>query len=289
MGYNSFMNNSGRISAITTTPYVQQWLGKPTAVSILHIFDQAINLIDADDEIISIVQPTIGAGPFSIVVNTGRPFSTVFFPQDAIHKTANSLHIGSVEFDLRSTKLWNPMPRWYLLREQQEYWLTLLPELATAVAQQQRRLTTGSPKQFATQFHAAAAAIQQTLAQANKPKLETAVAQLAGLGPGFTPAGDDFLLGLLLGLWATRPEAEVIELAKIVVATAVPQTTKLSAAWLKTAAVGEAILPWHALVDALLAGNAWQTPVKRILDTGATSGIAALVGFIAAAEHLRQT
>ena len=171
-----------------------------------------------------------------------------------------------------------------MLREQQEYWLTLLPELETAVAHQQERLTTGSPKQFATQFYAAAATIRQTLAQANKPKLETAVAQLAGLGPGFTPAGDDFLLGLLLGLWATQPEAEVVELAKIVMETAVPQTTKLSVAWLKTAAVGEATLPWHELVDALLAGNAWQMPVKRILGTGATSGIAALMGFLSATE-----
>ncbi|MAU01646.1 MAG: hypothetical protein CL608_31295 [Anaerolineaceae bacterium] len=284
------MNDSWQIAATTLTPKVRQWLRQPTAVSLLHLFDQAINLIDANGTVIAIVQPSIGAGPFSIVVNEARPFPPTINPSTIIHKTANSLHIGPLHIDLRPAELWQPAPNWELLRHQQKAWLTLLPEWETAVSQQQDRLITGAPVNFAPRFQAATGAVREAIAQPGASGLETAVAHLAGLGPGLTPAGDDFLLGLLLGLWATRSEAEVVELGKRVVETAVPRTTQLSAAWLQAAAQGEAWLAWHNLLAAMRAGDHWQQPFNRILNNGATSGIAALMGFIAAtAANCHQT
>lgn len=269
---------------MTLTPKVQQWRQQPTAVSLLHLFDQAINLIDTHGTIISIVQPTIGAGPFSIVVAAERPFPNTLNPSTPIRKTAGSLQVGPLHIDLHSADVWQPRPNWDLVREQQKEWLTHLPELATAVTQQQDRLTAGTPASFANQFQAAADAVLATIAHPDAAGLETAVARLAGLGPGLTPAGDDFLLGLLLGLWATRSEEEVVELAECVVKTAVPRTTQLSAAWLQAAAQGEAWLAWHHLLNALLAGGDWQYLFNRILNNGATSGIASLTGFVAAAS-----
>ncbi len=279
------MKESWQVSAVTFTPCVQQWLQQPTAVSLLHIFDHALNLIDATGAIISIVPGSIGAGPFSLVVAGERPFPAIISSQDSIRKTATSLHLGPLEIDLRPAKVWQPTPPWSLLQEQQKQWLAILPALQTAVNQQQDRLTAGSPTQFANQFYAATSAAQQAIAQTEAAELETAVFKLAGLGPGLTPAGDDFLLGLLLGLWATRPEAEVLKMAKIVVETAVPRTTQLSAAWLVAAAQGEAWLAWHRLLAGLLAGYGWEQPFNQILNNGATSGIAAQMGFLAATTH----
>ncbi|VAW33729.1 hypothetical protein MNBD_CHLOROFLEXI01-1532 [hydrothermal vent metagenome] len=283
------MGNDGQLRATTITPQVQRWLVKPSAVSILHIFDQAFNLIDSEGEIISLVQPKIGAGPFAIVLAEERPFSTIISPHNFVHKTANHLQIGGLHIDLGTAELWQPRPNWPLLREQQSLWLPLLPVLQTAVAQEQHRLTVGSPAHFAEHFQQATIAMQQAIAQTNEDQLQAAVATLAGLGPGLTPAGDDFLLGVLLGLWATRPEAEVIGLAEIVLQTAVPRTTQLSAAWLTAAARGEAVLAWHHFVEALLARTAWELPVNAILDTGATSGVAALLGFMAAISTALRT
>ncbi|MCP4422752.1 MAG: DUF2877 domain-containing protein [Chloroflexi bacterium] len=278
------MNNNVKGRAIIITPQVQQWLFQPTAVSILHIFDQAINLIDSEGEIVSLVQPKIGAGPFAVMVDAKRPFSILITPRDPVHKTTDSMQIGKLNIDLRTATVWQPRPNWHLLQKQQSLWLPLLPELQTAVSQQYHRLTTGSPAHFVQQFEQATAAVQQAIVQTSSDQLQTAVAALAGLGPGFTPAGDDYLLGLLLGLWATRPEAEVVELGNTVVQTVVPRTTQLSAAWLTAVAQGKAAFAWHDLVEALLEGNGWELPTNAILDTGATSGIAALMGFLAAAS-----
>ena len=106
------MSNHDQVKAITITPQVQQWLGKPTAVSLLHIFDQVINLIDSDGEIISVVQPQIGAGPFALVLAEERPFPCYIAPYDPIHKINTSLYIGQLQIDLRTAKVWQPCPRW---------------------------------------------------------------------------------------------------------------------------------------------------------------------------------
>ena len=85
--------------------------------------------------------------------------------------------------------------------------------------------------------------------------------KLAGLGIGLTPAGDDFLLGVIYGLWlkistqtcAERVEvdAETQRVVEIIVDAAVARTTTLSGAWLEAAGRGEAGQPWHELVEAM--------------------------------------
>ncbi len=277
------MMQKWQLTANILTPRVQRWLQKPKAATMLHLFDQVINLIDADGEIISVVQPTVKPGPFSLLIAEERPFPTLIYPYATVAKTAEMLSIGSLEIAYRAAKLWNPVPNWHLLHEWQADWQHALPEMQTAVTERFNQLGTIGPANFTHQFQAAIAQMQADQFGDDPEAWQTAVARLAGFGPGFTPAGDDFLVGFLFGLWATRPKDEVERMAKIVVETAVPRTTQLSAAWLQAAARGEVWLPWHELLDAFIAGNDWQRPANRILNQGATSGAAALLGFIAAA------
>ena len=274
-----------KITAHNLTPRVQQWLQKPAEVTLLHLFDRVINLVDAEGEIISVVQPQIQSGPFSLVLEEERPFPQLISPHAPVSKTATSLTIDPLEIEYRQAILWQPIPDWQRLRKRQADWLDVLPEMETAVHAHLNTLGSLGPANFSAQFQVATAEMQTIFFAANSDEWRTAVTKLAGLGPGFTPAGDDFLLGFLFGLWATRPKDEVGELAKIVMETAVPRTTQLSAAWLQAAGRGEAHNTWHELVKALLAKANWQLPLQNILQTGASSGAAALRGFIAAAQN----
>lgn len=285
MGYNLVMVKRVKLAATTLTPRVQGWLQKPHTAMLLHLFDKVINLVDADGDIISVVQPHIQSGPFSLVVDQERPFPTLISLHDPVSKTATSLTIGSLAIDCTPAQHWQPMPNWHLLREQSD-WLDVLPGMETAVTHQLDSLGNFGPANFVAQFQIATAEMKAIRLATDAEKWRTAVTNLAGLGPGFTPAGDDFLVGFLFGLWATQPEDKVLKLAEIVVETAVPRTTQLSAAWLQAASRGEAWLPWHELVNSFIAGHDWQPPVNRILNQGATSGLAALLGFIAAAGFL---
>jgi len=106
--------------------------------------------------------------------------------------------------------------------------------------------------------------------------------ELAGLGIGLTPAGDDLIMGAIYAVWIIHPLKIASILAQEVADTAAPLTTSLSAAWLRSAGRGEAGILWHEFFDALVSGDASriQETMKNILAVGETSGADALVGFI---------
>jgi hypothetical protein len=117
-------------------------------------------------------------------------------------------------------------------------------------------------------------------------KSATDLAQrLLGVGPGLTPAGDDVLAGLLVGLWSFSQRAEPLRLA---VLASLARTTDLSAALLRCAARGESIPQVNQLLRTM-SGSAQQGQLDRALDdlvrVGHTSGTALAIGILAAAYH----
>lgn len=110
------------------------------------------------------------------------------------------------------------------------------------------------------------------------------VRPLLGLGPGLTPAGDDLLAGLLVGL-AGRPDLRD-PLAAAVDRLAPGRTTWLSAALLRLAGEGLAAPVVVAVADALAgygADDALESAVPALLRVGATSGTALAYGLLLAA------
>lgn len=111
---------------------------------------------------------------------------------------------------------------------------------------------------------------------------------LAGLGPGLTPAGDDFLVGVLAAFYAVSPHAVENQWAtwqaypRVIANAARGRTTQLSAAWLTHAAAGAFGEAWHNLIEAMNAQHQ-QAIIRcadRLLATGATSGADAMGGFL---------
>ena len=108
---------------------------------------------------------------------------------------------------------------------------------------------------------------------------------LLGLGPGLTPAGDDLLAGLLVGL-ANRPEIRD-PLAAAVLRHAPARTTWLSAELLRLAAGGLAAPPVARVADALAGHGSpvdLESATAELLAIGHTSGAALARGLLLAAE-----
>ena len=116
------------------------------------------------------------------------------------------------------------------------------------------------------------------------PGWDRLVLGLLGLGPGLTPAGDDLLAGLLVGLSA-RPDLRA-PLAAAVHRHAATRTTWLSAELLRLAAAGLAAPAVVAVADAL-AGHGDDDALPRalpaLLAVGHTSGPALARGLLLAA------
>jgi hypothetical protein len=96
--------------------------------------------------------------------------------------------------------------------------------------------------------------LSSALVTADISSAQTITSQLAGLGQGLTPAGDDFIMGVVLAAWIIHPREVASVLAEEITKIAVPLTTSLSASWLRSAGRGEAGILWHNF-DALI----WQT------------------------------
>jgi len=259
------------INALTLTPDVNDWLLNSRDPRILHVFDHACNLINERREVLSIVTPEIGNGPFNLVVEDEILFSEHLYIESSIAISDNQLTLADLTIDTNNAILWPPRPNWEVLHAKRGNILTQIASLP--ITNNQTLLPTSL-----------VSTLSSALANADLPSSLTAAKQLAGLGQGLTPAGDDFILGVVYAAWIIHPLEMGSVFAQEISNTAVPLTTSLSAAWLKSAGKGEAGILWHEFFDALIAsdGARIQEAMEKILAMGETSGADALAGFIGA-------
>jgi hypothetical protein len=108
-------------------------------------------------------------------------------------------------------------------------------------------------------------------------RLDRAARELAGLGPGLTPSGDDALAGILFALRALEgPGSEAVGSAVARSAATGP----VSRAYVEWSARGQALSPAHDLLRAAAAGDeaAAGSAARQVASVGETSGADFLLG-----------
>lgn len=234
----------------------------------MHVFDRACNLIDERRDVLSVVTPQIGNGPFNLVIENDVLFSEHLDAQSPISNRANQLNLGDLTINTDNARLWSPRPDWELLHAQRG---DILNQLTTLPITDYRPLI---PHSLTSNLSSALVAVDITSAQ-------TITTQLAGLGAGLTPAGDDFILGAMLAVRIIHPPEIASALAKEITNIAAPLTTSLSAAWLRSAGKGETGILWHQFFDALVtaAPARIREAMDKLLAVGETSGADMMAGF----------
>ena len=119
-------------------------------------------------------------------------------------------------------------------------------------------------------------------------KVALAGRELIGLGPGLTPAGDDFLGGLFFAAWwlgATYPGAFIFDWRAVgdLLAWAGAHTNRISHALLVDLARGEGPAPLHDLIGLFLAGRGADEiarTAQSVAAIGHTSGGDLLAGVL---------
>ena len=280
------------LQAISIAPLAKAWLAETEQAYVLQSFQRVVNLVNQESNVLSLVSSVIGNGPFSLVIEKE------LFPPDIsadaqIEVRNETLRIDDLLIQAHNTPLWENKPNWGSLRKGPHLASWAAPKLGAlllqhALADSLARLVLDPSAMIPLPARILEAARQNISkiylgVKGNDIESITAAAKaLAGLGPGLTPAGDDFLVGLMHGLWATRPEARAASLSELIAKTAAPRTHALSAAWMQSAALGDAAEPWHELLDAIAGQDATvlERAAMRILPTGHTSGADALGGFL---------
>lgn len=252
------------------------------AIHLLSMHTHAYNFVTATSVVIALVTPHHGNGPFQIVVPAPLPR----LPKNTLGVSGewrqDRLTYGDLQINLEQAEQWHP--RLPALPAAPSSALATLVAVASQFPASALTRGTFSLTQRAQQ---GIDYLQIGLAAHDRNKLRTGVIHLAGLGPGLTPAGDDFLVGLLAALqsasWSQMQQAGVLPgICAAMAETAAERTMRLSAAWLRAAGQGCFGEPWHHLIVALNANStdAITAAAHRILTTGATSGVDAMTGFL---------
>jgi hypothetical protein len=260
------------MNVLSLTQHVHDWLANTQSPRVLHVFDRACNLINEHGEVLSIVTPQIGNGPFNLVLEHEVLFSERLNLESVITVHENQLHLGEMIINLAGASLWHPYPHWDTFHCKRN-------EIAEQL--QQLEITD----------HKFSNSLSSCLVHAELESSKHDAQSLAGLGMGLTPAGDDFIIGALYATWIIHPKQVASILAEQVANAAAPLTTSLSAAWLRAAGRGEAGILWHTFFDTLISAGRIAPPacggvadptcaMNKILAVGATSGADALAGFI---------
>ncbi len=277
------------------------WQSPSPALHVLAVFERACDLVGAGEEgrrrVIGLVAPEIGDGPLNVVLDQGGWDFTAVEPGTRARIDGGQLQVGSLEVDLRQAEVWEPRPDWAALRKHRAAIAGRLPALrALTLAHVQTGMLLAlldavsredSPREAI--LAAARPAVRALKAGwgGDVARLREGAAQLAGLGSGLTPAGDDFLCGSMLWAWVAHPRPG--SFCRAMAASAASRTTTLSAALLWAAAHGECSAAWHVLLKMLAHPDdvGFSTATKDVLAHGASSGADALAGFLWAGEAVR--
>ncbi len=254
------------MNAVSLADGAKRWLENPSKHRILHIFDNVCNLINADRDVLSIVNPEIGNGPFNLVLEESFRFSNYRDIDDTISVNDSRLTIGNLTISFSNAQRWNSVFHWEALRSRKEEMVSRL-----------KLLPVDSENEMLLRL---SRSISHAIVHADLPSARDSALKLAGLGIGLTPAGDDILMGAMHATWIVHPQITAESITKEIARAAVPLTTSLSGAWLQSAARGEAGAVWHELFDAFIHDENIYAPLSKILSVGETSGSDALTGFL---------
>jgi uncharacterized protein DUF2877 len=269
------------IIALSLSPPASEWMANSHRSSILHVFDHACNLINERREVLSVVTPQIGNGPFNLVVQHDVLFSTYLKAESPISIRANQLQLEDLTVLVTNAELWSPRPNWEMLHARRKN----IPDELISLPLTTYESPALAPQAFLVQVPGIAGvsnSLLSAIANADIPVSLAACQKLAGLGNGLTPAGDDFIMGAVLAAWIIHPPDVASILAKEITDTAAPLTTSLSAAWLRSAGRGEAGILWHEFFGKLMSADAGQiqSSVNKIRAVGESSGGDSLAGFL---------
>jgi len=247
------------------------------------VFAHACNLM-CGDTLLTIAAWRVGDGPTMLRLADGAvpDLRAAFDVGDRVVWHRDILRSAAVELRLRRVQIWRPAaPRRVLTPARID---ARLLAVAASLAQCQR----GRSSILVADGAPTVAALRDACRTFDVESAVRHAARLVGWGEGLTPAGDDFLIGLLAGLdpfvdGDDRP-GRMRDAIAILVASCAQRTTPIAAHYLKLAAGGHYNEPLVGLRNALLAEDDWQVVdqvLRRAIAIGASSGADTVRGLLA--------
>ncbi len=256
------------------------WRRGSLAGRVLAVFSRSAYVETPAGDLYCLGRPELGEGPLQLLVAPlpdGWNWELVFRPGEQVQAVRAGLRLEgaadrlTVEFD--AFRVWSP--RW-VRPPSPAAW----PELVRRLPGIRAAVTAGGPAPVlagAGGLHPVIPRLIDRYATADLPGAVEAATGLIGLGPGLTPAGDDFLAGFMAVLhWLGSDPA----FSRGVMARAAGATGRISLGHLKPAAAGLLSARAHRFLQASVVPG--RPPLEEALSdlarVGHTSGLDTALG-----------
>jgi hypothetical protein len=243
---------------------VEKFCAAGACANVEAVFGRSFYL-RSGDAFVCVGAPAIGNGPLNLIADIGVPDFQLRPGQPALICDRHITIGNTLRVTLDRSEPWSP-PAWPTC---------LVRPIETCAALKRRAASDAPPEGLAHVVFGASEARHSPMMRiarthiarfedglanrlvsgyAREADLSKAVRGLIGLGPGLTPSGDDFLVGVLALLDAIGERAAHAELAGTVT-DALHLTAPLSACFLEAAAAGHIGEHLHLAVSSVMTGD----------------------------------
>ncbi len=232
--------------------------------------------LDLDGSIVAVVAQELLNGPLNVVLADPAPPFDRLATGGAVTSMPGGLRLeGWPPIDARDAIRWDPRIRRWSAGQMARV-VAHLDALAGDVLSEAPADHLAHPR-----IERGLALLRSALGNRSPTELAAASSDLAGLGGGLTPTGDDVLVGVLVAL-AALPDRSGGELENAIRDGTAGRTTRISEAYLHAAERGEASEAWHRLLTALAGDRSDEVIAagRRVVTFGESSGTDMLTGFV---------
>jgi hypothetical protein len=245
-------------------------------------FNSAVNFISGDT-FVFVVNESVGPGPLNIVIKGIVPMSV-----NSLVIEDGFLYLNDTKLDFETGKLYDPLI--YLVEFDYDKFVLNLRSLENAVkilspryslafvldSKRKAELSSSYESQYVKRIDSA---VHEILFG----NILKGIGLVKGLGPGLTPAGDDFISGILIALNLIEKITctDMQNSIKLILQEAVGNNP-FTNAFLLCASRGLFFYKFRELINAVLYSdeNIILNKTESVLSIGETSGADQLVGFI---------
>ena len=260
----------------------------PIESKVIGVFQHAVDFL-VGEEVLAIITPPYKNGVFHAVVTWLPKFSSLGYDLHepfTIRRDKDGVRIGKWLIEIPATlPCWEPKPNWGVLQQKiqsldSESILSFLKDWLSKQIQ-------SSPSRYSRVIFGEMVEellwLKEGLHKKDDNLITTAIAAIVGRGHGLTPAGDDFLAGMMLGSYLFGKSIEQSRnFCEAILKICDTKTTTLSMAFLKAAAKGYADERWQSFFEALSQSDRMKLEKEclEVISYGASSGWDMLNGFL---------
>ena len=255
--------------------FIESYSEGETIGETVKVFENTVYLKTGHDDLICLTSKDVKA-PMNLNLNTSVDFLKLDCVSKKVIRTPTGLKLKTIVFDTKNSKIY-PTTKDYKMKNGLQNRILFVVDEINLLDTLGSILDNHSP--FFNELSYAIRTISESTQKRDLMKLSNQLSSIVGLGNGFTPSGDDFIVGFLFCLNRILSSSNHKH-GKFVI---MGNTNWASKKFIDYSQNGIVIEPLEVFVNFLLSGeNEIKSSLMDLIQVGKSSGIDASIGAIIA-------